>query len=212
MTKISTKKTLNFHKFSVRIQELFLYWKFGLPVLFSIAGLIIGSGITKGEGWISNFFEKYIEEFLINTTGSDFKSDILIHLLFPSSFALVLFFCGLSVYGGMIANIIPFIYSSIIGIISYYFYSNYVLKGLAYCVIIVFPYAVLSLFSLILITVECINMSQVLSNNLNPKNKRMNDYSFTLYYKNCIKSYMFIILATILKTILNFLFIDIFAF
>lgn len=211
MTKINVKKTLNLHKYSLRVSSLISDWKFLLPIAFSLAGLAVGACVAKGEGDMYKFFSNYINQFLIENSTLPPISTFVIYLLIPTVFAVILFFCGLSIYGGLISNAIPFFYSLIIGTVTYYLYNNYTLKGLAYCVIIIFPYAVLSLFSLILITGECINMSQLLTKNLN-KNPRSSDYSFTFYYKNCLKSYVFIILATIVKTVLDSLFISLFSF
>lgn len=211
MTKINVKKTLNLHKYSIRVTDFISNWKFILPIGLSVFGLAVGANFAKGEGDIYNLFTEYLNKFLLENNTENIISNIIFYLLIPTVFAVVLFFCGLSVYGGLVANAIPFCYSLIIGAITYYFYNNYTLKGLAYCVIIIFPYAVLSLFSLILMTGECINMSQVLAKNLS-KNSKGNDYSFNFYYKNCLKSYIFIIAATVIKVILDSLFISLFSF
>lgn len=212
MKNFQIKRTLNFRKFSVKTQEIIQNWKLVLPILSSVGGLVLGSHIAKGEGALYKFTEKYIQEFLINATSNDVQAHIYIQLLVPTVFAVILFFCGLSVYGGLICNIIPFVYSSAIGIVAYHFYSNYILKGLAYCVIIIFPYAILSLFSLILISVEGINMSQVLFKQLINLNSKKQDYNFVFYYKNCIKSYLFIIGAVVMKLLVDYLFAGIFSF
>lgn len=213
MNNLNIKKTLNLRRFSVNIRKILSYYNLFIPIICSILGLFIGSCIAKGEGWLYISVEKYILAFVLNQNINDLKLYLLSQMILPTVFSIILFFCGLSVYGCMISNFIPLIYSIIIGIITYYFYSNYVLKGLAYCVIIVFPYAILSLFSLILISVESVSMSQVLSRNLiNSNNYKTSDYNFRFYCKSCLKSYLFIIAATVIKTFIDYLFIDIFVF
>ncbi len=211
MNKIALKKTLNLHKYSVRAKGLILNWKFILPIAISIAGLTLGSCFAKGEGKLYLHLCGYIKEYLVNNYTENLYSSIIIYLLIPTIFAVLLFFSGLSVYGGIISNVIPAAYSFFIGLITYFFYSNYTLKGLAYCVIIIFPYAVLSLLSLIIITGESIIMSQQIVKNLN-RNSSTNDYSFKFYYINCMKSYSFIIIATVVKVFLERLFIGLFNF
>lgn len=211
MSIIKLKKTLNLHRFSVRVNDVFANWKIALPTIISVIGMVAGSYTAKGEGWTYSFIGRYIKLFLTEKTDVNFLSDIIIMFLIPASFAIILFFCGLSVFGGFIANAVPFLYSFIIGVTSYYFYLNYTLKGLAYCVILIFPYAVLSLFSLILMTGECINMSEYLVNKTNRKNS-IYDYSFKLYYLNFMKSFVFIVIAVIIKILLDTLFIGIFSF
>ncbi len=211
MNKIALKKTLSLHKYNVRVTEILSNWKFILPIIASICGLIFGSLFSKGEGETYQRIGGYIESYVLNSTYTNIYSSFIVYLLIPTLFAIVLFFCGLSVYGGVISNLIPAAYSFFIGVITYYLYSNFTLKGLAYSVIIIFPYAVLSVFSLILITSESISMSQQLTKSLN-RNFRNIEYKFAFYYKNCLKSYVFIILAAVVKTVLDSLFIGLFSF
>lgn len=211
MTNIKIKNTLNLHGFSVRIKDIFLYWKLIIPLIISVAGIVTGSYIAKGEGHLYLFIERYIETLLLNKSDFNLPSDLIVLILIPSIFAIVLYFCGLSVFGGLISNSVPFFYSLLVGIISYYFYYNYTLKGLAYCVILIFPYAVLSLFSLILMTSECIIMSEYLINKTNQR-KVFAEYSIKQYSVNYIKSYAFIVLSVLIKCILDSLFIGIFSF
>ena len=211
MTKISIKKTLYFHKFNVEVANIISNWKIIVPIVFAVMGLFVGTALSKGEGQLCKFLTISIENFLIDGTYTETYSVGVIYLLIPTFFAFLLFFCGLSVYGGLVSNFLIISYSMMIGFVSYYFYSNYSLKGLAYCVIIIFPYAILTRFSVILITGECINMSQVLTKNLS-KNLRGNEYNFKFYYKNCMKSYCFIILGTVIKMIIDSLFIGLFNF
>ncbi len=210
MTKVNVKKTLNLHKYSIRVSKLLYDWKYVLPLVTSVAGILSGSALAKGEGALSQYTSNFISSFLSNNSYEMFAG-IIIYLLIPTIFATIIFFCGLSVYGCFASIFIPFCYSGIISIVTYYLYSNYTLKGLAYCVILIFPYAVLSLFSLILISGESITMSGVLLNKLNKKS-RDTEYTFSYYCRNCFKSYIFIILSTVVKSILDRLFIHLFVF
>ncbi len=211
MEKITLKKTLNLHKYNLRVADIISNWKLILPIGFSVVGLVMGSCLAKGEGDVYLKISELIKQLLLNDSNKSVYASFIIFLLIPTVFAFAIFFSGLSIYGGIIANIIPAFFSFAVSIITYFFYSNYTLKGLAYCVIIIFPYAVLSLLSLILLTGESITMSQVLLKSLN-KNFRSENYKFSFYYKNCLKSYIFIILATILKIIIDKLFLGIFVF
>jgi hypothetical protein len=60
-------------------------------------------------------------------------------------------------------------------------------------------------------TSESIDMSQVLLKKLT-RSSRMSDYNFNRYYKNCLKSYVFIIIAAAIKTVLDGLFVGLFIF
>ena len=50
MALIGTKKTLNFHKYSLKATEIMSNWKLFLPIIFSFAGIISGCIGGKGEG------------------------------------------------------------------------------------------------------------------------------------------------------------------
>ena len=129
----------------------------------------------------------------------------------PTVFAVVIFFFGLSVYGCFTVNAVPLIYSFIFSMIVYFFLDTYTLKGLAYVAIMILPYCILSLSSLITITGESISMSQLLIKTLG-KSKRLNDYNFGVYYKKTLTLYLFIILAVAVRIIMNKLFSNIFVF
>lgn len=211
MSTLGVKKTLNLHKYSVRVNDFVLDWKIILPVLFSVSGLIIGCMYAKGEGALYSKVTLYFSQSVINQTVTQLVPYLLKSLLIPSVFAGLLFFFGMSAYGGFIASIFPMIFACFTGIISYYMYLNYTLKGLAYCVIIVFPYAVFSLISIILCTAESINMSELILRSIS-KSKKFSDYSFNAYYKSYIKNYAYILLAAVIRLIMEYLFGGLFSF
>lgn len=187
-------------------------WKFMLPLLVSVIGIVSGTVLIRGESSLYNKAEYLIEEYLLTYNCTTVPIGFIIHLLVPTLFAVIIFFMGLSVYGGLIANVIPFLFSVLIGIITFYMYSEYTLKGLAYCVIMLLPYTTLSLYSLLLITSESICMSQYLLNLLSTKRRKTPDYSINKYYINSIKSYVIIIIASVVKTGIEYLFVGLFRF
>ena len=95
--------------------------------------------------------------------------------------------------------------------VTYFLYSEYKLKGLAFFVINILPFSALSLLGILLVTAESINMSQTVLSVLSNKNKR-STYNFTFYYKNSIKCYAFVVLSAMVKTVLDRLFIGLISF
>ena len=211
MTKIGIKKTFNLHKYRTQIQDILSEWKIIITISVSVLGLIAGAYYGKGEEGLYLKFTALISEYIVQAEPTQIYVNFITCLVIPTTFFVALFFCGLSAYGGVISYAVPFVYSMTIGTITYFLYSEYKLKGLAFFVIIILPYAALSLLGIILMTVESVNMSQKVLNTLNDKTKRSN-YNFTFYYKNGLKSYLIIILSAILKTVLDKLFISIFSF
>jgi len=210
-TSIGLKKTLNLHKYSVRVNDFVLNWKIVLPVIFSVAGLVTGCEMSKGEGGLYLKISEYFSQYVMNQPITMLVPYFLRCLVIPSVFVALLFFFGMSAYGGVFTNVFPFLYGFFTGTVSYYMYSTYTLKGLAYCVIMIFPYAVLSLIAIILCTTESINMSELILRSISKSNKFV-DYSFKQYYLAYAKNYSIILLAAAVKIILDYLFGALFNF
>lgn len=204
------KKTLNLHKYSVRVNDFILNWKILLPSAFALAGLMLGCLGGKGE-W--KLIRKITDMFsaVLSEASPPVLTEFIRALLIPTALAAVLFFLGLSAYGGFAVNFVPLAYSVIIGAVSFYMYSTYTLKGLGYCVIMIFPYAVLSLTGLVLISAESISMSEFMLKSISGSRKFI-DYGFKSYCTNCLKKYVFIIISAAIKAVLTHLFIGLFSF
>ena len=204
------KKTLNLHKYSLRVNSFILNWKIILPSLFAVGGLFLGCLSGKGE-W--RLYLKITDLFIpVLTQGlTSLLSEFIRALLIPTAFSAILFFLGLSAYGGFAVNFIPLAYSCLIGEISYYMYNTYTLKGLGYCVILIFPYAMLSLAGLVLSSAESMSMSEFMLRTVS-ESKRFSDYSFRKFCTASIRSYSFIIASAVIKALLTYLFIGLFSF
>ena len=211
MKNIKIKKTLNFHKFSVRVNNFMLDWKLILILISTVSGIILGSLTAKGEGTQFLKVEEFINNYLIKFESENLYSVFIIYLIIPTIFATILFFSGMSLIGVPTACIVPFVFSLISSTVIYYMFDMYALKGLAYIVIMLMPYIILSLLSLILLSIETIKMSQYLIRTIS-KSKRNSDYNFTVFYKNYLKSYALIIIACIIKITIEKLFIGLFIF
>lgn len=186
-------------------------WKFIIPIIFSVAGIIFGSLTAKGERGIYLKLSELINQYILSDTSVSLYENLTVHLLLPTIFAVAIFFFGLSVYGCFTVNVIPLVYSFIVSMIVYFLFETYALKGLAYVAIMLLPYGILSLVALIMLTGESIGMSQLLVKTLG-KSKRLSDYSFGVYYKNSLKYYLLIILAVAVRIIMYKLFSSIFVF
>ena len=211
MSTLSMKKTLNLHKYSVRVNNFVLNWKILVPAVFAVAGLIAGCLIGKGEGALYQRITSYFSEYVISGQIGKLLPYFLSCLIVPSLFCALLFFFGMSAYGGVFTNIFPFAFGFLIGTVSYYMYNTYTLKGLAYCVILIFPYAVLSMISIVLCTSESISMSEVILRSIS-KNSKFSDYTFKRYYTGYLKNYGYILFAAVIKIILDYLFGALFNF
>ncbi len=211
MALIGTKKTLNFHKYSLKATEIMSNWKLFLPIIFTFAGIISGCIGGKGEGKLYLKITDYFTTVILTRDITSIGSDFLIYLIFPAVFLIVIFFLGLSVFGALITNVMPLIYGYIIGCISFFLYNEYTLKGLGYCIIMIFPYGTLCLLAIVLCCRESINMSEYIMKSIS-KTTKFPNYGFAVYYKSFFRNLIFIVGASALKTILEYLFGGLFAF
>lgn len=211
MSLIGTKKTLNFHKYSLKATEIMSNWKLFLPIIFSFAGIISGCIGGKGEGKLYLKITDYFTTVILTRDITSIGSEFLIYLIFPAVFLIVIFFLGLSVFGAVITNVMPLIYGYIIGCISFFLYNEYTLKGLGYCIIMIFPYGTLCLLAIVLCCRESINMSEYIMKSIS-KTTKFPNYGFAVYYKSFFRNLIFIVGASALKTILEYLFGGLFAF
>lgn len=211
MSLIGTKKTLNFHKYSLKATEIMSNWKLFLPIIFSFAGIISGCFGGKGEGKLYLKITDYFTTVILTRDITSIGSEFLIYLIFPAVFLIVIFFLGLSVFGALITNVMPLIYGYIIGCISFFLYNEYTLKGLGYCIIMIFPYGTLCLLAIVLCCRESINMSEYIMKSIS-KTTKFPNYGFAVYYKSFFRNLIFIVGASALKTILEYLFGGLFAF
>lgn len=211
MALIGTKKTLNFHKYSLKATEIMSNWKLFLPIIFTFAGIISGCFGGKGEGKLYLKITDYFTTIILTRDITSIGSEFLIYLIFPAVFLIVIFFLGLSVFGALITNVMPLIYGYIIGCISFFLYNEYTLKGLGYCIIMIFPYGTLCLLAIVLCCRESINMSEYIMKSIS-KTTKFPNYGFAVYYKSFFRNLIFIVGASALKTILEYLFGGLFAF
>lgn len=211
MALIGTKKTLNFHKYSLKATEIMSNWKLFLPIIFTFAGIISGCIGGKGEGKLYLKITDYFTTVILTRDITSIGSEFLIYLIFPAVFLIVIFFLGLSVFSALITNVMPLIYGYIIGCISFFLYNEYTLKGLGYCIIMIFPYGTLCLLAIVLCCRESINMSEYIMKSIS-KTTKFPNYGFAVYYKSFFRNLIFIVGASALKTILEYLFGGLFAF
>lgn len=211
MSLIGTKRTLNFHKYSLKATEIMSNWKLFLPIIFTFAGIISGCIGGKGEGKLYLKITDYFTTVILTRDITSIGSEFLLYLIFPAVFLIVIFFLGLSVFGALITNVMPLIYGYIIGCISFFLYNEYTLKGLGYCIIMIFPYGTLCLLAIVLCCRESINMSEYIMKSIS-KTTKFPNYGFAVYYKSFFRNLIFIVGASALKTILEYLFGGLFAF
>ena len=65
MSVIGTKKTLNLHKYSIKVNDFLSNWKIIIPVIFTFAGIISGCIGGKGEGRLYKVVADYFTNVIL---------------------------------------------------------------------------------------------------------------------------------------------------
>jgi len=209
MSIVTLRKPIDLKIIRKRTEELFEKRKIIIPLLLGIAGIFIGNMIAEGE---SVLYLKLTEvcKLLFNESIQTAKL-FLNSLTVPTVFFFIEFLSGLSISGVFILNFIPTIYGIIIGEISHYYYTTYSLKGLAYCVMIIFPYTALTMLSLVFNAKTNYSMSQELTTFITRKSTAgtllMKNYSL-----NLLKNYLILVFGAFVNILCHHFFSDFFSF
>ncbi len=207
-----TMAMFNFHSVTQKFKLNNINWLQYLLVGLFLIGLVFGSITVKNS---DNFIIAKINEFYINYLNSknnlDWFSLFLNTLLLTSTAIIISFFTGLCAIGIPIIAVLPFLSGSLIGVVSGYIYETYLLKGLGYCGIIIFPTAAIAVGAIIMSCKESIDMSKNMLTLL-VRGRGQGNQSFKNY---CIKFLVFVIIviiAALVQTVLTKLFIGLFDF
>lgn len=141
-------------------------------LLLSIGGLFLGAicfRLTNN----TNFSEIITTYFHILNSGN-FES-VVTHLLkFDCIFLFISFFIGTSFIGSTLSFISPMIKCIYIGFLSSYLYTEYELKGVFFCLLLLYPCFTITTTSLIFASNENVYMSQYIFKCLCGKNSTDN--------------------------------------
>ncbi len=207
-----TSTMFNLHSVKKKLHTYKFNWLLYLLVILFFVGLIFGSFTVKNS---ENFIIQKINDFYMNYLTSKYTlnslSVFLNTLLLTSLAVIVTFFIGLCAVGIPFVALIPLVSGALIGIVSGNIYETYLLKGLGYCAIIIFPTAAISVGAILFACKESMLMSKSMLALLSGR-RIQPEQSFKNY---CIHFAVFIVitaLAALLETILTNLFIHLFSF
>lgn len=207
-----TTTTFNIHSFRRKIHIDSSVWQmYALCILFFI-GLIIGSFTVKNGNYYltDKIIEYYMQYLKAKSTFSG--AAVFFNTFLISSLLLVLnYFIGLCAVGIPFAALIPFGVGSIIGTVSGYIYETYMLKGLGYCAIIIFPAAVVITAAIILSCRESITMSSTMMSLLSqrPRGRQRTFKEYTVKFLFYLAA---LVGGSIIETAMTRLFISLFSF
>lgn len=182
-----------------------------LSALFFV-GMIFGSFSIKSEN--SFLRERLIPLYMSYVKSKITASDLSVFfssLLINSSVIVLTYFIGLCAVGIPFAALVPLISGVFIGAASGYIYQTYMLRGLGYCGIIIFPSAVIAVSAIIFAGRESMLMSKNMLNLLSQRhNQQYEDFrSYSVRFAIYIAVSAF---GALIETVTTHLFIGLFSF
>lgn len=180
--------TFNLHSISKKAKNITSNSQIIVLVLLFTGGLLFGAFSVKNEN--SLLFEKLIPLYIRYAESKAAMSDITVFfssMLLYSAVIILAYFTGLCAVGVPFVALIPVTTGVFTGAVSGYIYGTYMLRGLAYCGIIIFPSAVITVSAIIFASRESMimsrNMLNLLSQRHNQKYEDFRSYSirFLIY-------------------------------
>lgn len=204
--------TLNIHSLHQKAKSFYSNRNIIILVLLFLAGLIYGAFAVKSQN--SFLYSKIMPLYMSYVKSKSNLSDLNIFfttLLLNSSIIVSAYFTGLCAIGIPFVAMLPAVSGIFIGSVSGYIYQTYMLKGLGYCGIIIFPSAAITVASIIFAGRESMlmskNMLNLLSQRHNQKYEDFKSYSvrFVIYVSLAA-------LGALIETVMSHLFIGLFSF
>lgn len=207
-----TTPTFNLHSVRQKIRGYSSNWQIYVLLLLFLVGIIIGSFVSKENGTlVTNKIADFYMEYLKTKPTISGLSVFFNTFLLASSAVVIAYFIGLCAVGIPFVALIPILAGGFIGTISGYIYENYMLKGLGYCAIIIFPAAIISVAAILFACKESFLMSVTMLNLLSQRRSQPLE-SFKNYSLR-FSIYIAITAAGALtETIMTRLFIGLFVF
>ncbi len=168
---IYKNKKENFSKlYNERYKIIFL--------VISVLGILLGALCFRMTS--NSQLSKIIVESFTTLNSTNFKFIFLYLLKLDSIYFIISFFIGTSFIGSVLSFIPPTIKCLYIGYLSGYLYNEFELKGVLFCLLLLYPCFAITTTALIFASNENVYMSQYIYNCLNGKNSTDN-ISIRLY-------------------------------
>lgn len=130
-----------------------------MMLLFAV-GMIIGAvSLKKADGYLSGAFSDMFSVYIKSKGSQSLGINFINSLAVNAAFMLAVFVFGLCAVGLPLICILPVMRGVGIGMLSGYLYSNFALRGLGYCVLVIYPGLIPAVFALLLACSAGINSS-----------------------------------------------------
>ncbi len=147
-------------------------------LVISVLAILLGALCFRMTS--NSQLSKIIVESFTTLNSTNFKFIFLYLLKLDSIYFIISFFIGTSFIGSVLSFIPPTIKCLYIGYLSGYLYNEFELKGVLFCLLLLYPCFAITTTALIFASNENVYMSQYIYNCLNGKNSTDN-ISIRLY-------------------------------
>lgn len=146
-----SKSKLNYKVYNGKaLSKIFENSKIYFLSAMLISGIIIGASVIKNSSELSSMVSEIAEEFVKARDGKGIIGNFIDSLKVSISFNAATVFMGFSLIGYPLIIWLPFFRGLGLGAVTGYMYSIYKISGLGYCVLTVYPAAIVSVFSFLL--------------------------------------------------------------
>lgn len=176
-------------------------------------GMIIGAVfIKRGDGLvsaaISDTFTAYIKAKSTQSLGLNFISSLAVN----AAFMLTAFVFGLCAVGLPFICSLPLLKGMSIGMLSGYLYAKFALKGLGYCVLVIYPGLIPAVFALLLACSAGINSSYEMLLSLSSTKAQKGERSLKIYCIRFLIICILVLISAVLDATVSRLFCRLFSF
>lgn len=187
----------------IKIPEINIDFIKLLLVAFAIISISLGCVVYKLYN--NEFITDFIKENVIAKLSQNFLTVFLFTVEFTAFFKILTLFFATNLFGYILSYIPLIIKCFFIGYISSYYYNQYELNGVLFCLIFLYPFLVATTSSLIYLTRESIQIGKYIYNRIINKSTA-NIFSIRLYFIRCLVVFIFDIILVLINSYAIFAF------
>lgn len=182
-------------------------------MLLFAAGMIIGAvSLKRADSYLSGAFSDMFSVYIRSKGSQSLGMNFINSLALNAAFMLAAFVFGLCAVGLPLICILPIIRGVGIGMLSGYLYSNFALRGLGYCVLVIYPGLIPAIFALLLACSAGINSSYEMLLSLSSVKAQRGEGSIKIYCMRFLIICILIVLAAVTDAAASRLFCRLFSF
>lgn len=183
-------------------------------LVFLIGGILIGSLlIRQKDGFAFLNAKSFFNNYFSSRTEATFFEIYIQSIVGILPFLLLIFIFGASFIGYILVPIIISFKGVLIGMLSGYMYSVYAFKGIAFCILMLLPICIITVFVLIISGREALNFSSVVSRSITKYNNNENvPANFKVYCFRNITLLFVLLVSSLIETLFCLCFLGFFDF